>query len=129
MFAIGEVSRLSGVNIETIRYYEREGVLPSPERSGSGRRMYSQDGLARIRFVKRSRDLGFSIAETRELLDLTAQAGQTCAQVKPIAQSHRDAVDEKIRQLRSMRKALDDLIQECGRDQGECPILDMLMSD
>lgn len=103
MFAIGEVSRLSGVNIETIRYYEREGVLPSPERSGSGRRMYSQDGLARIRFVKRSRDLGFSIAETRELLDLTAQAGQTCAQVKPIAQSHRDAVDEKIRQLRSMR--------------------------
>lgn len=129
MFAIGEVSRLSGVTIETIRYYEREGVLPNPERSGSGRRMYSRDGLARVRFVKRSRDLGFTIAETRALLDLTAQTGQTCAQVKPIAQSHRDAVDEKIRQLRSMRKALDDLIQECSRDQGDCPILDMLMSD
>jgi MerR family mercuric resistance operon transcriptional regulator len=128
MHSIGQVAARTGVNIETIRYYERENILPKPERTPAGRRTYDAAGLARIRFVKRSRDLGFSIAETKALLNLTTQGRQTCGQVKPIAEKHKDTVEKKIHQLTMMREALDELILKCSDSQAECPILDVLMA-
>jgi MerR family mercuric resistance operon transcriptional regulator len=84
MFAIGEASRQSGVGIETIRYYEREGIVPKAERTASGRRVYCRDAIARLRFIRRCRDHGFSIADSRTLMALRKDNDTACAEAMEV---------------------------------------------
>jgi len=92
MLPIGEAAKQSGVTIETIRYYEREGVVPPPGRSASGRRLYDVAGIARLRFIKRCRDLGFSVPVTKTLLELSRENDAACSEVKAVAERHRAEV-------------------------------------
>ncbi len=129
---IGEVAALAGVNIDTVRYYERRSILPRPVREpSSGYRTYPQDTVRRIRFVRRAQDLGFTLKEIKDLLSLRARPGAKCADILARAEAKIRSVDDKIRTLRSMRRALSRLASECtGRGEvSECPILDALEDD
>ena len=125
---IGELSRRSGCNIETIRYYERVGLLPHPPRSPSRYRLYDTDDVCRLTFVRRSRELGFSLDEVRALLALSADRGQeTCAEVRELAAHHLEGVRAKIADLRVMERVLVGAVRRC--DVGEapgCPLIDSL---
>lgn len=125
---IGELSRRSGCNIETIRYYERIGVLPRPPRSASRYRLYGRDDVNRLTFVRRARELGFSLDEVRALLALSADQGrETCVEVRELAVGHLADVRAKIADLRAMERALTDAVRRC--DTGEpagCPLIDAL---
>lgn len=129
MFAIGKASEQSGVNIETIRYYEREGIVPKPDRSAAGRRSYTRDGIAKLRFVKRCRDLGFPIAIIQTFLSLSAEQVRPCGEVKSMAEDHLVEIDAKIESLRKLREALKSLSKNCDDGTASCPMLDALMSD
>ncbi len=125
---IGKVAKQAGVNIDTLRYYEREGVIAEPVRNGSNYRVYSADTVLRVRFVKRAQELGFSLAEIKELLELRISEEASCADVRNQAQAKIEYLDGKISSLRAMRRALSKLVAECS-GQGpvsECPILDAL---
>lgn len=111
------------MNIETIRYYEREGILPAPERTASGRRAYDGDGLSRLRFVKKCRDLGFAMSDARTLLALATVGGMNCGEAKPVAEAHLGAVASKIAELERLRDALAELVGDCGDPASECPML------
>lgn len=126
---IGEVAAQAGVNIDTVRFYERRGILPKPLREpSSGYRTYPRDAPRRIRFIKRAQDLGFTLKEIRELLSLRARPGARCADVLARAEAKIQDVDAKLRSLRAMRRALTKLASECsGRGEiSECPILDAM---
>jgi DNA-binding transcriptional MerR regulator len=114
---IGELAARTGVTAETIRYYEREGVIPPAERRGSGQyRRYAAADAERLRFVRRARDLGFSLDEVRELLDLAAgQRGGPCAEVNRMARAHLAQVDVKLAQLAALRTELGRLVASCDR--------------
>lgn len=123
---IGELSKLTGVNIETIRYYERQKLLTDPPRSTGGHRCYSRDHLKRLTFIRRSRQLGFSMAEVIELLALV-DGGYTCGEIKAITLEHAKNVREKIADLQRMEKTLMDISTHCaGGAMPECPIIDAL---
>ena len=125
---IGKVAKQAGVNIDTLRYYEREGVIAEPVRNGSNYRVYSADTVLRVRFVKRAQELGFSLAEIKELLELRISEEASCADVRNQARAKIEYLDGKISSLRAMRRALSKLVAECS-GQGpvsECPILDAL---
>ena len=115
---IGELATCTGVTPETIRYYEREGVIPRAERRGAGQyRRYGAGDAERLRFVRRARDLGFSLDEVRELLDLaTGERGGSCAEVNHLARAHLAQVDAKLAQLAALRAELNGLVQRCERD-------------
>ena len=123
MPSIGEAARRSGVPVETIRYYERAGVVPGPPRSESGRRVYDDAGIARLRLIKRCRDLGFPLADARALLALSENSSAPCGDVKVIAEGHLDQVGRKIRALRDLEAALADLARECAEGNTACPAL------
>jgi DNA-binding transcriptional MerR regulator len=112
---IGELAKLAGVTAETIRYYERERVIPRPRRAGSGKyRRYEQADADRLRFVKRARDLGFSLDDVRELLALAGSSpNKPCNDVNQIARAHITAVDEKIARLTLLRAELAQLTDNC----------------
>ncbi|MPZ12078.1 MAG: MerR family DNA-binding protein [Kiloniellaceae bacterium] len=129
MHPIGEVARRSGVTIETIRYYEREGVVPLPDRSASGRRLYDSAGIARLRFVKRCRDLGFPIEDIRALLALSKGDSKACSDVKLIGERHLRDVRDKIADLTRLEAALADLVAECDEQRPHCPVLRQLFAD
>lgn len=129
MFAIGDASEQSGVNVETIRYYEREGIVPKPERTAAGRRSYTRDDIAKLRFVKRCRDLGFPIAIIQTFLSLSAEQGRSCGEVKSLAEDHLTEIDAKIENLNQLRDALRNLSTNCDEGTSSCPMLDALMSD
>ncbi len=129
MFAIGQASQQSGVNKETIRYYEREGVVPKPGRSAAGRRLYSADEIAKLRFVKRCRDLGFSIPIIQTFLAFTGQEDRSCGDVKTLADNHLAEIDAKIENLGRLRGALLNLSKNCDDGTAACPMLDSLMRD
>ncbi|MBI4280591.1 MerR family DNA-binding protein [Candidatus Uhrbacteria bacterium] len=125
---IGKVARASGVGIETIRFYEREGLIPEPPRLDSGYRQYPPTTIDRVRFIKRAKDLGFTLAEIKELLSLSVGPKTTCADVKRKAQEKIKEVDTKIADLKRIRQALNRLTDQC-RGKGpasECPILENL---
>src|SRR3546814_16082892 len=92
MYAIGGAARKSGVTVETIRYYERGRIVPPPDRSASGRRLYDPAGIMRLRFVRRCRDLGLSIADIRTLLVFCEEGGNACSDVQAISERHLDAI-------------------------------------
>jgi MerR family mercuric resistance operon transcriptional regulator len=125
-FPIGRLSASSGVNIETIRYYERIKLLAPPPRTPGGRRLYSRDDLRTLVFIRRARELGFSLEEIRALVRLATQ-GASCQQVRDIAVSRLEDIRAKLRDLRKMERALDAAVSRCsGQDVPECPILDAL---
>lgn len=125
---IGELSRRTEVHIETIRYYERIKMLPAPPRTASGRRVYGPAETRTLSFIRRSRELGFTLDEIRALLALSAKNGQdACAEVRGLAASHLREVRAKIADLRAMERVLADAVRRC--DAGEapgCPLIDTL---
>jgi MerR family mercuric resistance operon transcriptional regulator len=124
---IGTLSRRTAVNVETIRFYERIGVLPKPPRSSGGHRLYSQDHLKRLTFVRRSRELGFSLDEVRGLLRLVEGGHYSCAEVRTITLDHLAEVRRKIADLRCLERTLADVSGKCrGGKVPDCPIIDAL---
>lgn len=127
VLSIGKLSKQSGVNIETIRYYEKIGVMPAPGRSAGGFRIYEPDHLKRLSFVRRSRQLGFSLDEIRNLLRLVDGHGHTCAEVHALMLSHLAEIRRKIRDLRRLQRAMAEMAARCsGESVPECPIVDAL---
>lgn len=124
---IGALSESTGVNIETIRYYERIGLLPAPPRSAGRHRLYEDTHRQRLTFIRRARELGFSLDEVRALLGLVGKHGLACDEVKTLADEHIAEVRQKIRDLRRLERVLTDLAARCrpGRVP-ECPILEAL---
>lgn len=125
---IGEVAKAANVNTETIRYYEREGLLPEPPRTRAGYRQYTRDAVRRVRFMKRAQALGFTLAEISTLLSLRVNRGSACQEVLTEATHTVSRIDEKIGELERMRSALGRLIRACRsrRSMTDCPILDAL---
>ena len=128
---IGELAKQGGVNLETIRYYEREGLLPKPPRSQSGYRQFPLEGVRRIRFIKLAQELGFSLKEIKGLLALRLDPDSTAADVKKQAKQKIADIEEKIQTLRAMKKALVRLTATCCGEGSvsECPILESLDSE
>jgi MerR family mercuric resistance operon transcriptional regulator len=123
-FTIGELSKRTDVHIETIRYYEKIGIMPNPPRNSSGYRIYSAPHLERLSFIRRSRELGFSQAEVRKLLTLVDEHQYTCAEVREMTVRQRLTVRNKIKDLRKLEQALTAMVDECaGGDIPDCPII------
>ena len=125
---IGRVARAAGVAIDTIRYYEREGLLPEPERRLSGYRDYTPDAITRLRFIRRAKELGFSLPEIRELLALSADRERGVRGVKQRAEARLVEIERRIRELKRVQRGLKNLIDACpGHGAPErCPILTAL---
>lgn len=125
---IGNVAREAGVGIETIRFYEREGLIGKPPRTPSGYRQYPDDVIERIRFIQRAKGLGFSLSEIRELLAMSVRSDSECEDVRHRAEAKIVDIEAKIRDLDGMRRALAELTRACatGRHTDECPILECL---
>lgn len=128
VMTIGQVARHAGVGIETVRFYERQGLLDAPPRRASGYRQYSPDAIRRLQFIRRAKDLGFSLQEIGELLSLRVNPTTTCSEVKARAEAKIADIDAKLRDLQRMKAALGQLAVACS-GQGptsQCPILDAL---
>lgn len=125
---IGQIARLSGVGIETIRFYERQGLVPEPRRKPSGYRQYGDDVVERLAFIRRAKELGFTLSEIRSLLALRADPDSSAADVKHRARQKIAEIDDKIRSLQEIRSALAKITTACrGRGPlSDCPILDAL---
>jgi len=125
---IGKVARQAGVGVETVRFYERQGVIDEPPRRVSGYRQYPPETVARIRFVRRAKELGFTLKEIKELLLLRASTSSRCADVRQRAQVKVEDIRQRIRDLQKMENALKRLMAACsGRGPvTECPILEAL---
>ena len=125
----GEVADKADVNPETLRYYERKGLIPKPPRSDGGFRLYDESYVDRLRFIQRAKDLGFTLAEIKDLLDLRVGEEATCRDVKAQAEEKLDEVETKIQDLKRIREALSTLADACAGGQGptsDCPILDAM---
>lgn len=126
--AIGALSRHTGVNVETVRYYERIGLLPLPARSDGGHRMYGTRHLKRLGFIRKARDLGFTIEEIRTLLGLLDERDQPCSEAREIASKRLADVRDKIAALQKMEAVLADLVEQCAHGPAlECPLLEALL--
>ncbi|MCZ6829191.1 MAG: helix-turn-helix domain-containing protein [Gammaproteobacteria bacterium] len=126
-YGIGKVSRHTGCKVETIRYYESIGLLDDPGRTAGGHRSYSAQHIAQLNFIRRGRELGFSLQEVSELLGLAGQDGKTCAQVRDVTAAHLADVRGKIRDLSQMAAALEDMVAQCDQNASpSCPIIESL---
>jgi MerR family mercuric resistance operon transcriptional regulator len=124
--SIGELSRRTGCNIETVRYYERIGLMPEPPRRGRYR-SYGAGDVRRLRFVRRSRELGFTLDEVRRLLGLAAGGHASCAEARALAAAHLQDVRTRIADLRRMQHVLADAVRACDAgDNTGCPLIDSL---
>lgn len=124
---IGAAARAAGINAKVIRHYESEGIIPKARRTESGYRVYDGNDVHIFRFVKRARDLGFSLPEIKKLLGLWRNKNRKSEDVKTIATKHIEILDQKIRELEAMKSALQNLSLNChGNDRPDCPILDEL---
>lgn len=124
---IGEVAAQAGVNRQTLRFYEREGLLPTPTRHGNGYRDYQPDTVRLVRFIKHAQDLGFSLDEARDLANLRKAPGQNRLKVRALAEHKRGDVQARIRGLQAIEGALTELIDTCCHNTApRCPILDAL---
>lgn len=128
---IGRLAREAGVNLETVRFDERRGLLPRPPRSASGYRLFPVGAARRLRFIRRAQELGFSLAEIRELLSLRISPSANSSDVRKRAEAKIADIDAKMRTLDSMKKTLRRLTEACGRcgSIAECPILESLDRD
>jgi MerR family mercuric resistance operon transcriptional regulator len=126
---IGELSRLTGVNIETIRYYEKIKMLPAPPRTESGRRIFGPTETRTLAFIRRARELGFALDEIRALLNLGGPGKVSCAEVRDIAAHHLDDIRAKITDLKKLEHLLASTIAKCSGDRApDCPVIDILDS-
>ena len=124
---IGELARGTDTKVETVRFYEKSGLLPAPARTPGNYRAYSDDHLRRLSFIRRSRDLGFSLDQVRALLDLADQRDRPCEAVDAIAQEHLVEVERKIADLQALRQELERMIGHCGTGTvAECRIIEAL---
>jgi MerR family mercuric resistance operon transcriptional regulator len=125
---IGQLAKEAQVNVETVRYYERRGLLPEPPRRESGYRLYFPNDVARLRFIKHAKELGFSLREILELLALRVDANTTCGDVKKRAEAKIADIEEKIQALQEIKQALTTLAALCSGSgpTSECPILEAL---
>jgi len=125
---IGRLAAVSGVNLETIRYYERIGIMPAPARTVGGHRLYDDNHRRRLTFIRRSRELGFGIGEIRALLDLAAPQRRSCEEVRVLAAAHLADVRAKLADLARLEALLADTVGRCERRRSapSCPVLDML---
>jgi len=127
---IGALSERTGVNIETIRYYERVGLLKAPPRSPGGYRRYRIDDVRRLSFIRRLRELGFTLENVRALLDLAGSRHTACRAVRDLAANHLEEVRGKIKDLRRMESVLSDMVASCERGaRPECPMIEALWSE
>lgn len=126
-YAIGRVSRETGVNIETIRYYERIGIMPRPARTSGGNRLFDDNQIKRLYFIRRCRELGFGIDEIRTLLQMVDRQDFTCGDVHRITVEHISTIRRKIADLDRLEKVLTEMASTCSRgDMPDCPIIDTL---
>jgi len=128
---IGKVAKAAGLGVETVRFYERQGLIAEPARSSSGYRQYHAETIKRLQFIVRAKALGFTLQEIGDLLDLRATPGAGCADVQARAEAKIANIEERIAQLDAMKRALGDLVAQC-RGEGplsDCPILDALDED
>ncbi|MBI3926891.1 MAG: MerR family DNA-binding protein [Armatimonadetes bacterium] len=128
---IGEVARAAGVGVETVRFYEREGLVPRAPRTESGYRRFPEDTPRRLHFIRRARDLGFTLHEIGELLELASDPTQEAARIRERAVAKMVDLDRRIQDLQRMRDTLQQLVHACHGDQpiSECPILEALESE
>ncbi|NOY85980.1 MAG: MerR family DNA-binding protein [Deltaproteobacteria bacterium] len=127
----GKVSKQTGVGVETVRFYEKSGLIDKPPRTESGYRQYPASTVIRIRFIKRAKELGFTLREIKELLNLRLDPMTTCDDVRQVAEEKLRNVRAKIQSLQGIEKGLSELIGVCavGGPDGECPILEALGPD
>ncbi|MDZ7694979.1 MAG: heavy metal-responsive transcriptional regulator [Balneolaceae bacterium] len=127
-YKTGEVAKRADVNKETVRYYEERELIPKPDRRRSGYRIFTQRHIDQIKFIKRAQELGFTLSEIKELLELRMDEDTTCSEIKSEAQEKYRDVAEKIEDLQQIKKTLLELIDTCTGDgpKGECPILGAL---
>ncbi|TWI03848.1 Zn(II)-responsive transcriptional regulator/Cu(I)-responsive transcriptional regulator,TIGR02044/Hg(II)-responsive transcriptional regulator,TIGR02051 [Luteimonas cucumeris] len=125
---IGELAQRSQVAIDTVRYYERQGLLPEPARRASGYRSYASDDVVRLRFIRRAKSLGFTLQEIRELLELSAHRNDDMAALKALAAAKLDDISNKINELERIRDGLNELVSSCPGHGAldQCPILNAL---
>lgn len=124
---IGEASKASGVSPKMIRHYESRGLLADARRTGAGYRIYDRNDIHTLRFVRRARDLGFSIKEIAQLLDLWRNRRRSSADVRRVAEQHAVELNRKIEELQAMKRTLERLVHDChGDERPDCPILDDL---
>lgn len=128
---IGQVAKHTGVSVETIRFYERRGLIPAPARNRAGYRQYPPDTPRRVRFIQRAKAVGFTLGDIHELLDLRTRPGVTCADIRARAEVKLDEIDARLAELAQMRRALGQLADRCSGEAhlSECPILDALEDD
>jgi DNA-binding transcriptional MerR regulator len=126
--SIGELANETGVKVVTVRYYERVGVLPAPARSASNYRIYGEEHVRRLRFVRRCRDLGFALDQIRDLLRLSSEAAPTCAEVCAISAHHLEAIEDKVNDLKRLERELLRINSLCNgnRPIAECRIIEAL---
>ncbi len=130
MVTIGALSKQTGCHIETVRYYERIGVLFKPPRTEGGHRLYGREHIKRLMFVRRSRELGFSLGEIRTLLKLVDGKQYRCREVKALMEEHLGDIKKKISDLKRLQKTLADISSQCeGGMVPECPIIDALFEE
>jgi len=129
-YSRGTLAKRTGVNAETIRYYETIGLIPEPPRSPGGHRVYDETHLQRLSFIRRCRELGFTLDETRGFLTLVDAGQYTCEQIRDRTQVHLGDVRKRIADLRSMEKVLKQMVAECsGGLVPDCPIIETLFSE
>ena len=130
-FTIGKLAKESGVTVETVRFYEQKGLIDQPI-STSGYRKYPYEDIVKIKFVKRTQELGFTLKEAKELLELRVNSNAKCGEVKSKAEGKLEEVEKKVSDLIKMKKSLEKMIESCTRDEGsvsECPILEDFEKD
>lgn len=128
-FSIGQLARRAGTNLETVRYYERIGLMPAPPRTAGGHRVYDREHLKRLGFIRRSRELGFTLGEIRDLLGLVDGGDYTCAEVRDLTLSHLDSVRGKLADLHRLERSLEEMAAQCTGDTvPDCPVVEILWS-
>ena len=128
---VGQLAKRAGVNVETLRYYERIRMMPKPERKPSGYRMYSEEDFTQLAFIRHAKVLGFTLNEIKELLELRVDAKSNCEEVRAQTEAKIHDIDQKIVYLQRIREVLTKLADACHhrKDTGECPILDAIESE
>jgi DNA-binding transcriptional MerR regulator len=124
---IGELSRMTGVKVPTIRFYEQIGLIQSPPRTEGNQRRYGQDEVRRLNFIRHARELGFEVEDIRELLDMSGKPQASCHQADSIARNHLDEIDRRIASLTALRGELSRMVDECGHGHiCDCRIIEVL---
>lgn len=131
LLSIGKIAKQAGISVETIRFYERKGLLQEPQRKESGYRQYQEEDIRKLVFIQHAKNLGFSLNEIRDLMSLQSDSRSTSREVKNMAENKLQDIEEKIKMLQRMRRTLKHLVDKCPGEgpTSECPILDALAKD